>query len=509
MYALTAVLALVLVINVITAFLSVTDTRRELGWLPFALLCVQGDSMEPVLSDGDLILVQEIPFEALSIGDDITFWGTDGFVTHRIVDAYNGAYMTRGLANDVEDFYTVRPETYCGKVIFALPYMGYAQEILVSSTLVILICALIALAVCFAGLLRLRLRGRAARPAASRRALAARVISFCGMISMLLTLPYVTEAKYTGQVNRYELGVARPFYFTSNYLSEGDGNTYNIQGWNGKAYTLNLDMRNYSNSLLYNPADLPVRFGFGVRIKTDEEYSDDYTITITPPAGTTPLEADEFHYPEEWADPEQGITTFGAYSIAGNDTEAQSLGFSLLITPKTEGETTEEDPTLSPNTRIQFEVFAVTDSHQTYFVELCATFRFRVSETVQFIGNKTEVDLPSMINLSVLTNNVNDGNNEKIVVFKWDPNLMYINEFQSTAFSVINNNPEYYDREQGILYIKMQAYSRVDLEFFKKTAFTPGENGAIVVEVVDAIGKLPTAEPDVILPTETPDGSGS
>ncbi len=328
------------------------------------------------------------------------------------------------------------------------------------------------------------------------------LLAFILVVCAITVLLSVTEAKYVGELNRFEMGVAQPFYFTSNYLSStssgNSGNTYNIQGWNGEPYTLHLDMRNYANSLLFNKADVPVKFGFGIRITSDSTHRNDYTVTITPDEGVTPLGANEFLFPENWT--EKQITSKDAYEIAGSDTEPRSAGFTVTITPN--GEDHKLDTATDERDQIQFEIFAVTDTHQTYLVELYAKFNLRVSDEVSFIGQKTEQNLPSMITLNVTTNNVNDGSIEKIVVFHWDPEYLYINEFQSTAFSVINNNPGNFNREEGYLYMTMQAYSSVELEFFKKKAFTPGTQGAIVVEVVDAVGDKPTASPETASPTE-------
>ncbi len=516
-YAITAVLAIVLLVNTITAFLSITEQRRELGWLPYAVLCVQGSSMEPRLSEGDLIIIREVPYDELAVGDDITFWGTDGFVTHRIVGTRNGAYTTRGIANETDDFYTVGEASYCGKVIGAIPLLGYVQVFVSGSYWVLLLGALALAVLFFARPFWMWLKGREKAPEKPRFAMARRLVAFGGVVSMLLSIPFVTEAKYTGQINTFELGVAQSVYLTSNYLSEGAGNTYSIQGWKGTEYTLNLNMRNYENALLYNKSDVSVTFGFGVRIKSGNGLSTDYTIRIEPvvshetpdtgdsgntpepeaPTTPTPPEV-TFAYPDHWGEDKE-IKPCGFYTIQGNDAAAQTISFALIITPKTAN--------LAADTEIEFEVYAVTDAHETYEITLGGTFRFRVAGEVKFIGIKEEKAQSSMIDLTVKTNNVNEGNDEKIVVFKWDPAVLYINEFESTAFNIIHIHKELgkYDATQGLLYIKMQAYSSINLEFFKKTPFTSNGN-AIVVEVVESMTDLPLGTPQYTLPVD-PDAS--
>ncbi len=313
------------------------------------------------------------------------------------------------------------------------------------------------------------------------------------LCSAVMTLLLVTEAKYRGEVNRMELALAQPLYFSSNYLSDGEGNTYSIQGWDGNPYSLTLEIRNYDNSLLYNTNDMD--FALGYRITEGKEQ---FTLNISDEGATEYTE--DFTHPESWGTGENQVTPYGNYTISGGSTSSQK--FNVVIAPV--GETA-----LPANTRISFELFAVTNRGETYALELRGTFTLQVATDSAFIGVKEVENRPSMVSVSIKTNPIAEGASEKIVVFHWRPDVMYLNEFDSTAFKIINNKSAHYDRENGLLYVPMQAYSRLNLEFFKHQSFTAGPE-SVVVEVVDSVNTPPTGDPVVNLPTdpENPEDPG-
>lgn len=93
------------------------------------LYSVLSGSMEPAYSVGDLIYVAPTDPAELKVGDPISFlMNSQGTVaTHRIIeiDAENRQLYTKGDANQVGDGKPVRFENVIGKVVFALPMLGY------------------------------------------------------------------------------------------------------------------------------------------------------------------------------------------------------------------------------------------------------------------------------------------------------------------------------------------------------------------------------------------------
>lgn len=103
------------------------------GVFGYRMLRVMTDSMEPVFTGGDCIIVKEIPQEALAVGDIITFVSSDPSLggslnTHRIVDIARDyttgemVYFTRGDNNSWNDDYTVLYRDIVGKYIRTLPF---------------------------------------------------------------------------------------------------------------------------------------------------------------------------------------------------------------------------------------------------------------------------------------------------------------------------------------------------------------------------------------------------
>lgn len=99
----------------------------------YRMLRVVTDSMEPVFTSGDCIIIREAGQEELAVGDIITFISRDpslqgGFNTHRIIDIAadytdgSVVYYTKGDGNNWEDEYTVLYEDIIGKYVTNLPF---------------------------------------------------------------------------------------------------------------------------------------------------------------------------------------------------------------------------------------------------------------------------------------------------------------------------------------------------------------------------------------------------
>lgn len=99
----------------------------------YKLLIVQSGSMEPAIKMGSLVLVK--PADDYKIGDVITFGAytkTKAPTTHRVfdikVDAGVPRYITKGDANEEPDQREVSETEVIGKVLFSVPYLGYAVD---------------------------------------------------------------------------------------------------------------------------------------------------------------------------------------------------------------------------------------------------------------------------------------------------------------------------------------------------------------------------------------------
>jgi len=121
-YIITSFIALV-------AFLLITSVLPITG--NYKVMVVQSGSMAPAIKMGSVVAVK--PAEDYKIGDIITFGPysrTKSPTTHRIYDikVVNGQprYITKGDANNAPDTREVAKKEIIGKVLFSVPYLGYA-----------------------------------------------------------------------------------------------------------------------------------------------------------------------------------------------------------------------------------------------------------------------------------------------------------------------------------------------------------------------------------------------
>ncbi len=97
-------------------------------------------SMEPNIHVKDVVVTKKVDPSELKEGDIITFLSSDNrfegiTVTHRIQDIKPGSdgsyeFVTKGDANNAEDFALAQDYNVLGKVIFKIPVIGYLQDFL-------------------------------------------------------------------------------------------------------------------------------------------------------------------------------------------------------------------------------------------------------------------------------------------------------------------------------------------------------------------------------------------
>jgi len=123
-YILVGLLALIAIVLIISVF-PITGN--------FKILTVLSGSMEPKIHIGSIVFVK--PSSDYKIGDVITFGPntkTQTPVTHRISDMRvvdgNIIYVTKGDANDSPDIREIQKKDIIGKVLFSVPFAGYAVD---------------------------------------------------------------------------------------------------------------------------------------------------------------------------------------------------------------------------------------------------------------------------------------------------------------------------------------------------------------------------------------------
>ncbi|OGN97197.1 MAG: signal peptidase I [Chloroflexi bacterium RBG_13_51_36] len=99
-----------------------------------SLAIVRSSSMEPAMRAGALAVMLPIDPEDVKVGDVIAFdppWDPDVIVSHRVMAVHRNEqtlFDTKGDATEETDPYYVPAANVHGKVIFSIPYLGYAAS---------------------------------------------------------------------------------------------------------------------------------------------------------------------------------------------------------------------------------------------------------------------------------------------------------------------------------------------------------------------------------------------
>lgn len=89
----------------------------------FASFIVVSGSMEPTITRGSIVYVQEQ--DSYSPGDVITFYHGEEIITHRTVARVEDEYITRGDANEDADDWRISESQIIGEVLFFVPLYGF------------------------------------------------------------------------------------------------------------------------------------------------------------------------------------------------------------------------------------------------------------------------------------------------------------------------------------------------------------------------------------------------
>ena len=133
------VLAAVIGINVYTFNASRLVGNAFPMPLGFGLSVVLSGSMEPELSTGDLLLV--VAREEYKPDEVVVFLDGRSAVVHRIISMDGDTVITQGDANNQEDE-PISTELICGKVVLAIPLIGYLVSVIKTPLGTLLILAL-------------------------------------------------------------------------------------------------------------------------------------------------------------------------------------------------------------------------------------------------------------------------------------------------------------------------------------------------------------------------------
>ena len=95
----------------------------------YSLKMVTSGSMSPTIKTGSVVMVK--PVLNYRAGNIITYQEgrrTRDLVTHRIVERQGDEFITKGDNNNAADIHPIKKEQIVGKVLLAIPYVGYVAN---------------------------------------------------------------------------------------------------------------------------------------------------------------------------------------------------------------------------------------------------------------------------------------------------------------------------------------------------------------------------------------------
>lgn len=119
-----------------------------IGIKPFVVL---SGSMHPELPVGTVVYANTyVKPEEIKAGEVIVFKLDKTYVAHRAIGINeDNTFTTKGDANETEDVAPVKFDSYVGKAVFSIPYLGYALQLVQTSTGKFILLSIIGLNIVF------------------------------------------------------------------------------------------------------------------------------------------------------------------------------------------------------------------------------------------------------------------------------------------------------------------------------------------------------------------------
>lgn len=128
---------IVVTIIVIFNFVQLNIMKKEYpNFFGYTIFKVISDSMSPNINQGDVIILK-INDQTIKVNDVITYKVDKDFITHRVVEVQDKAYLTKGDYNNTADK-PIFKESVIGKVIKVLPKFGIWKDIITTPKILIL-----------------------------------------------------------------------------------------------------------------------------------------------------------------------------------------------------------------------------------------------------------------------------------------------------------------------------------------------------------------------------------
>ena len=514
---LAVILVLIIIISFATVFLSSFGLRKQLNWMPFALLSVESGSMEPKISAGDLIIVSEKPFEELKTGDIITYADSKGgFTTHQLLRIDGDTFYTKGIANKAEDE-PVNKGMYCASLVAVLPKLGFVFDFLTQPVVAVILILLIAFLFYGIPFIKglVKKNNTEDNSDNKHKSIGLKHLTALALASIFATTPFMTAARYIEHINGFEAMQAAHINFKSNYMTQisgaGGGSNYLFKGWNGVKAGLEIQIQNFSNQLLCNDTvDVPY-------IIYLEPVSDMQEDTIDPSKFELDLYCHEnvkTYAPNTigentnaYTDENKGNIKNVKFDDSAKDYHRDTSGntwnkdyisgpfilqhsssptydaFTLSIQLKEGIEINGEERSetkVKYGDKAKFRLMACTDKGKDFYQELLGTYTFQLADANSFLTTEISDTGASSFYAVLNTHNLVGVVSKDIYIY-WDARRVYLDELDPTSANLIANagdgnyydgrsipKPDSQDDNIGSLKINLHGDSRIKLLFIKR-----------------------------------------
>ena len=99
------------------------------GIFKYQLIAIASNSMVPVFSKGDGLLIEKCDVDNIEVGDILVFKNNNAVITHRVIKKEvvnnNVKFTTKGDNNKAKDEIISTSSNVIGKAHFAIKYIGY------------------------------------------------------------------------------------------------------------------------------------------------------------------------------------------------------------------------------------------------------------------------------------------------------------------------------------------------------------------------------------------------
>ena len=129
---------LILIICVYLILVIIQRINNNTSIFGFRFYTIASNSMKPIYSTNDVIIVKEVDVNKLKVGDDIAYKGIRGkmagkLVSHRIIKIEDGTsgkiFFTQGINNEYPD-QSIQESQIVGKLLGTLPVISQLNHII-------------------------------------------------------------------------------------------------------------------------------------------------------------------------------------------------------------------------------------------------------------------------------------------------------------------------------------------------------------------------------------------